>query len=139
VTLQFEALPGETPISSPLSFPITAAITQYGYDHDESFGPAGLSPGRANLMTPDGWFDYVLDGLGDRLRDQLQLRWQASFCRLPSYTVETAARCARGVAPPALAHRALEQIFGADTDLAMQRLTPWGTRQRAATAAPPAS
>lgn len=125
VAVQLDAISGEL----PLAFPVTAGITQYGYDHDESFAPAELAPGRANLMTPEGWFDYVVSGLGDRLRDQLRLRWQASFCRLPSYTVETAARCARGVAPPALAHVALEQIFGADTDLALQRFTPWGVRQ----------
>lgn len=126
VALQLDALPGEAPIS----FPVTAGITQYGYDHDETFAPADLSPGRANLMTPAAWFDYVAASLGDRLRDQLQLRWQASYCRQPSYTVETAARCARGAVPPPAARATLAQLLGGDTDLALQRLTRWGAQQQ---------
>jgi hypothetical protein len=132
VQLELEAIPGAT----PFTFPERASLAQYGYDHDESFPAADVKPGRANLMTPEGWFDYVRRDLHDRLRDHLQQQWQTSFCQLPSYTLETAARCARGSAPPPGARAALSQLFGDETDLTLQRFTHWGARQPQAPATP---
>lgn len=128
VSLELTAVPGE----QALAFPVSQSITQYGYDHDETFEPAGLRPGRANLMTPDAWFAYVAAGLSEKLRDQLSARWLSSFCRLPQYSAETAARCARGAAPPPAARAALFAAFGNDLDRVLSRMTRWGAREQAA-------
>lgn len=132
VSLELAALPGET----ALSFPVSQRLAQYGYDHDETFAEAGLSPARANLMTPDAWFANVAAGLSERLREQLGARWLSSYCRLPQYTAETAARCARGAAPPPAARAALAAAFGNDLDRVLSRMTRWGAREQAAQAAP---
>lgn len=131
VTLALTAVPGE----ATLAFPVSQSITQYGYDHDETFAPAGLSPARANLMTPDAWFANVAAGLNEKLRDQLAARWLSSYCRLPQYSAETAARCARGSAPPPAARAALASAFGNDLDRVLSRMTRWGAREQAAQAA----
>lgn len=125
IDIDLRALPG----GSHLSFPVSAAINQHGYDHDATFAAASLAPSRANLMTAPQWFDYVASRLSDKIHEQLEQHWQRSFCQLPSYTAETAARCVRGAAPPAAAHLALTQIFGGDTDLVLQRMTRWGARR----------
>ena len=127
VELQFGQLPG----GPALRIPVTVSASQYGYDHDETFEAAQLAPGRANLMTSAAWFDYVLGQLEDKVRDQLEARWRATFCNLSSYDAETAARCARGSQPPAAARAALAAVFGGDTDVVLQRLTRWGTDPRA--------
>jgi hypothetical protein len=125
VAVDFNDLPG----GPSLSFAVSASIRQHGYDHDESFVLAKVAPSRANLMTAPQWFDYVAQRLADQLHEQLELRWRSSFCQLPSYTLETAARCTRGAAAPAAARFALSQLFGGDTDLVLSRMTRWGARR----------
>lgn len=125
--LELELIPGAT----PFLFTEQAKVSQYGYDHDEVFEAAGVTPGRANLMTPDRWFDYVRGDLASKLGEQLSMKWQVSFCQLPSYSLETAARCARGSVPPPEARAALRQLFGDEVDLVLRRFTRWGERAAA--------
>ncbi len=122
IDIDLRPLPG----GSQLSFPVSAAIAQHGHDHDITFAAAKLAPSRANLMTAPQWFDYVAARLADKIHEELERHWQTSFCRLPSYTAETAARCVHGAASPTAARLALTRIFGGDTDLVLERMTRGG-------------
>jgi hypothetical protein len=105
--------------AAPLDLRIDAADRKTGLDHDAAFAPAGIEPSRAGLDSADVWTRRVLLRLAAELPPRLVAQWNASFCAEPTYTAEAAARCARGGAPPAPARAALEQLFGADVDRAV--------------------
>jgi hypothetical protein len=101
---------------APLDLHIDAADQKSGYDHDASFGPAGVAPTRANLDSFDVWSERLLLRLGAELPARLVAQWAASFCREPQYSAETAARCGYGAALPAPARGALSRLYGGDVD-----------------------
>lgn len=105
--------------ASPLALRIDAADRKTGLDHDAEFAPAGIEPSRAGLDSADVWTRRVLLRLAAELPPRLVAQWNASFCAEPTFTAETAARCARGGEPPAPARAALEPLFGADVDRAV--------------------
>jgi hypothetical protein len=105
--------------AAPLDLRIDAADRKTGVDHDAAFAPAGIEPSRAGLDSADVWTRRVLLRLAAELPPRLVAQWNASFCAEPTYTAETAARCARGGEPPAPARAALEPLFGADVDRAV--------------------
>jgi hypothetical protein len=53
--------------------------------------------------------------------DRLIGHWATSFCQLPSFDAETAARCAYGARLPAAARDELVRLFDKDTDRVIAR------------------
>ena len=100
----------------PLELRVAHTDRQVGYDHDVTFEPAQVSPSRARLWSLDDWFNQLLARLATALPAQLTAHWSASFCRLPSFDPESAARCGYGAAVPAVARLALVPVFGNDVD-----------------------
>lgn len=91
-------------------------FTQQGYDHDESFAPAGLSPERANLLTAGGFEAEERDALRTLVTQQLDAKYQALYCAAATFTVEQAAACSYldPARVPDAARTALREVFGGD-------------------------
>jgi hypothetical protein len=67
---------------------------QTGLLHNDSFGPANLSPSKPKLWSHQEWFVAQVWDLRQRLDTALQERWKRRFCNKPQFTLEQAARCA---------------------------------------------
>jgi hypothetical protein len=104
---------------APLELHIDAGDRRTGVDHDAEFAPAGVEPSRARLDDLDRWTQRVILRLAAELPPRLVAQWSVTFCGEAAFTAETAARCARGGAPPAAARAELERLFGADVDRAV--------------------
>jgi hypothetical protein len=94
---------------------------QVGYDHDASFPAAGVTPSRAHLPSFDDWFARLLEQLSATLPQRLTEHWATTFCQRPTFTSETAARCAYGGRVPEAARRELGRLFGKDVDRVIER------------------
>ena len=87
-----------------------------GYDHDETFAPAGLEPERANLPSSAAFEDQERASLGAQVAHTLDSKYEALFCANATYTAEQAAACAYldPTRVPDGARAALRGVFGGD-------------------------
>ena len=92
------------------------ADQQSGYEHDEVFPAASVSPQRVDLPSFDAWSSRLVGRVTAELPARLAAQWSASFCRSETYTAETAARCAHGGTWSPQARAALAPLFGGDAD-----------------------
>jgi hypothetical protein len=76
---------------------------------------------RARLPSFEDWFARLLAQLDAELLARLAEHWNTSFCQTPSFSGETAARCAFGARPPAAARAELARLFGKDADRVIAR------------------
>lgn len=109
-----------------------------GIDHDVTFGPAGITPVRANLPTREYVVDRERGRLQVQLRTLLDNRFAALFCAAATFdkasgTVdrrEAAARCAYldHASAPGPVHAVLQTVFGGDERFlgAVLARAPWG-------------
>lgn len=107
--------------AGPLDVVLADSLHQVGYDHDVTFTPAGVAPSRAQLMTVDAWFLRLLAQLSGVVPARLTQHWSTSFCQMPSFDAETAARCGYGATMPAPARGQLARLFGVDVDRVIAR------------------
>ncbi|ADO74571.1 hypothetical protein [Stigmatella aurantiaca] len=93
----------------------TDQYSAYGFEHDVSFSPGHVSPQRPDLTLPHEWFSQNALALEQSFAGQLRESWRQYYCSEPSFSLETAARCARaGVALPAHASQVLSDVLGSD-------------------------
>jgi hypothetical protein len=97
------------------------STSRKGYDHDVTFAPAKVFPQHDVLMTHDGWFSLQLQEMEKTYTVAAVEHYKRSFCQVPSFTEEEAARCAwerQGAYPPGV-RAALTKVFGEDVDGAL--------------------
>jgi hypothetical protein len=109
-------LGGDVP---PLKLRVADHDRRVGYDQDAEFAAAHVAPSRAHLPSFDDWFGRLLERLERTLPNQLARHWSTAFCQIPSFTAETAARCAYGGTPPPAARAELARLYGPEVDLVM--------------------
>lgn len=107
--------------AAPLEVRIAHTSREVGYDHDASVPQANVEPSRAELPSFDDWFAQLLRKLNAEFPAQLAKHWSTSFCQVPSFSAESAARCAYGAPPPAAARAELAGLFGGDVDRVLAR------------------
>lgn len=121
-------------LAEPLVIDWNKDTQQVGLQHDELFAPAGVSPSRPNLLTPQDWYSQNLSGLLASLQDGLAQRFSARYCSDSPAGLEEAARCAylsvRPLPPAVLAM--LTARFGSATQ---QVLAPGSATPTAALSA----
>lgn len=118
-------LGGDVP---PLQVRVANRDRQVGYDQDAEFAAANVAPSRAHLRSFDDWFTQLLDQMAHTLRARLAEHWSTAYCQVPSFSAETAARCAYGAAPPPTARAALARLFGNEVDPVIARFAPADSR-----------
>jgi hypothetical protein len=100
---------GEGAAQIPLAFTFDRDETKAVTEHDETFAPAGLKPRRASLEARSAWLDRQLAEARAAFLQHAARTWRDRHCRGDAFTLEEAARCARGSTQvPAAARRALE-------------------------------
>lgn len=110
--------------SGPLDVVVADSHREVGYDHDVTFPAANVWPTRAQLPSFDGWFARLLAQLTTVLPARLTEHWGTSFCQMPSFGAETAARCAYGAVLPGPGRAELARLFGNDVDRVIARFAP---------------
>lgn len=89
-----------------------------GLEHDVSFPPAHVAPSRPGLPLAEEWYELQLYEIGKRLDKALLRAWSQTFCELPAYALEEAARCAYASPTlPRAAASALSTAIGEDAEL----------------------
>ncbi len=93
-------------------------FTYVGHDHNASFPPAGVAPSRAQFPACEAWYEGQLSAMERSFGELLQQRWREDFCSAGAYSLDEAARGARGVDElPTPARSELAKVLGDDAPL----------------------
>jgi hypothetical protein len=94
------------------------SLSRWDYDHEVTFVPANVYPSRSQLPAAERWLEDQMRTYEREVKSQLFAKWRASHCSAQVYSVDEAARCARGgVELPEPARNALKPLFGEDATL----------------------